>query len=97
MASLPPYLTDEEIEFITRPRTQGAARRRYFREVLQVRTEARPNGQPLVWRSDFEAKRRHEQDAANDGQRPSRDWSAFEKRVRYAGGEKTEGREPARA
>ena len=95
--SQPPYLTDEEVEFITRPRTQGAARLRYFREVLKVKAEPRPNGQPLVWRSDFETTRRREQDAANDGQRPSRDWSAFEKRVRYADGEKTEGREPARA
>ncbi len=95
--SQPPYLTDEEVEFITRPRTQGAARIRYFREVLKVQVEPRPNGQPLVWRSDFETTRRREQEAANDGRSPSRDWSAFEKRVGYVRGEKTQGRQPARA
>lgn len=61
-----PYLTDEEVEFITRPRTQGAARIKFFREVVKCRVEARPNGQPLVWRSDFDAARRPLAGAAND-------------------------------
>jgi hypothetical protein len=91
-----PYLTDEEIEHITDPLTQGAARIRYFREVLEVKVKPRPNGQPLVWRSDFDAARRREQEAANDG-RPSLDWSAFEERVKYGRGEKAKRREPARA
>src|SRR4051812_1815048 len=80
-----PYLTPEEIAAITEPLTQGAARIRYFRDVLKVKAAPKPNGQPLVWRSDFEAVRRLEQDAANDGAR-SRDWSAFEERVKCGRG-----------
>lgn len=91
-----PYLTAEEIADITEPLTQGAARIKYFKH-LGVKVEPKPNGQPLVWRQDFEAVRRREQQAANDGRPASRDWSEFEKRVRYGRGEKEKRREPARA
>lgn len=93
--SQPPYLTDEEIAGATDPLTQGAARIKFFRR-LGVKVEAKPNGQPLVWRADFETARR--QAAANDGRPVPPDWSAFEKKVRYGrDGAKTEGRQPARA
>ena len=90
-----PHLTDAEIADITAPLTQGAARIRFFRR-LGVKVEAKPNGQPLVWRSDFEAARR-QQDAANDARPVSRDWSAFEERVRYGRGSKEKRRQPAGA
>jgi hypothetical protein len=73
-----PFLTDEEIANATEPLTQGAARIKFF-ERLGVKVKAKPNGQPLVWRCDFELRR---QQAANDGRPASRDWTAFEKRVR---------------
>jgi hypothetical protein len=88
------HLSDDEIASITKPLTQGAARIKYFRR-LGVRAEARPNGQPLVLRIDFERRR---QEAANDSRKAAPDWTEFEKRVRYGrDGEKAEGRKPARA
>lgn len=51
-----PYLTDEEIAFLTKPLTQGAARCRYFRK-LGIKVDPRPDGQPLVGRAEFEAAR----------------------------------------
>lgn len=53
--SAPPYLTDDEIEHITAPLTQGAARCRFIRDQYRVTVKERPNGQPLVWRAEFEA------------------------------------------
>lgn len=90
-----PHLTDDEIASITEPLTQGAARIKYLRR-LGIKAEPKPNGQPLVWRSDFEAARRKAGEAANDSRPVARDWSKLEKKVRYGRGEKTEGREPAR-
>ena len=49
-----PYLTDAEIEEITKPLTQGAARIRYFKS-LGCKVKERPNGQPLVGRAEYEA------------------------------------------
>ena len=93
--SLPPYLTDAEIAHITEPRTQGAARIKFFRR-LGVKVEPRPNGQPLVWRANFEAARAAP--AANDAAAPAEpDWSGFRKKVRSDGGEKEKRRQPARA
>jgi hypothetical protein len=81
-----PYLSDDEIAEITRPLTQGAARIKFFRRI-GVRVEEQPNGQPLVWRSEFEAARHQ---AANE---PSgQDWSALESRVRYGRGKAAQGR-----
>lgn len=91
----PPHLTDAEIADITVPLTQGAARIKFF-ESIGVKARAKPNGQPLVWRKDFDAVR-SQVEAANDG-RPKADWTDFEKRVRYGrGGEKAKKREPAGA
>lgn len=45
----PPYLTDDEIAEICRPRTQGAAQIRYLRS-LGLKVERRGDGTPLVWR-----------------------------------------------
>jgi hypothetical protein len=93
--SLPPYLTDEEIAHITAPRTQGAARIKFFKR-LGVKAEPRPNGQPLVWRADFEAARAAP--AANDAAGAAEpDWSEFREKVRSHGGEKAKRRQPARA
>lgn len=54
--SLPPYLTEDEIAHITKPRTQGAARMRYL-QGLGLKVVARPNGQPLVIRTEWERLR----------------------------------------
>lgn len=89
------HLSDTEIADITKPLTQGAARIRYLRR-LGIKVEPKPNGQPLVWRSDFEAARRRAGEAANDTP-ARRDWSNLEKKVRYGRGEKAERRQPARA
>lgn len=90
-----PHLTDDEISSITAPLTQGAARIKFFRR-LGVKVEAKPNGQPLVWRADFEAARLPP--AANDapGAR-SRDWGQFDEKVRYGRGAKEKRRQPAGA
>ncbi len=91
-----PYLTDEEIEHITHPRTQGAARIRYLRNI-GVKCEPRPNGQPLVWRYDFEAAK--VAPAANDGRNsPTQNWAQLREKVQNGSrGEKTQRRQPARA
>jgi len=49
-----PYLTDAEVEEITKPLTQGAARIRYFKSI-GCKVKERPNGQPLVGRAEYEA------------------------------------------
>lgn len=91
-----PHLTDEEIASITEPLTQGAARINYLRR-LGIKAEPKPNGQPLVWRSDFEAARQRNTEAANDGRPVSRDWSEFDKKVAYGRGEKAKRRQSAGA
>lgn len=91
-----PDLTDEEIADITEPLTQGAARIKFFRR-LGVKVAAKPNGQPLVWRSDFEAAR-VAAPAANDAHgKQTRDWASFDKKVRYGRGPKEKRRQPAGA
>lgn len=59
-----PYLTDEEIAEICRPRTQGAAQIRYLRS-LGLRVSRRADGTPLVWLHDVE--RRQEARPAGEG------------------------------
>lgn len=48
-------LTAEEIERMTRPLTQGAARCRYLEREYGVKVKRAPNGQPVVARAEFEA------------------------------------------
>lgn len=47
------HLTDAELEAICRPLVQYAAQIRYLRR-LGLRVERRPDGSPLVWRSEWE-------------------------------------------
>jgi hypothetical protein len=94
--SLPPYLTDEEIEYITRPRTQGAARIKFFRRI-NVKVEARPNGQPLVWRVDYDAARLAGEAANDSAGNAVPDWTTFDNKVRYGSGTKAKRRQPAGA
>lgn len=49
----PPYLTDDEIAAICMPLVNGAARYRYLTK-LGMHAGRKPNGQPLVARSEFE-------------------------------------------
>lgn len=49
----PPYLSDEEIAEICRPLTMPAAQRRHLAR-LGLLVKAKPNGQPLVARAEFE-------------------------------------------
>jgi hypothetical protein len=85
-----PYLTDAEIADITAPLIQGAARIKFFREVVKCRVEAKPNGQPLVWRSDFDAARRPLTGAANDAAEAVQgaNAAALRDRLRYGRGQK---------
>ena len=48
------HLTDAELDDICRPLTQHAARVRYLRDVLKLPVARRPDGSPLVKRSDWE-------------------------------------------
>lgn len=93
MTTPPPYLTEEEIAELTKPLTQGAARIRKLR-AYGLTVEPKPNGQPLVWRTDLEAVRRREEAAANDIRTQRLDWTPFRNRVRYGrGGEKAQRRQ----
>lgn len=88
---LRPYLTDDEIEEITEPLTQGAARRKFFQKLLGIEIDKKPNGQPLVWRSDWEAGKRVRNaaasGAANDEQRSNgANFDALTNRVQYVRG-----------
>lgn len=47
-------LTDAEVDALCAGLVQNAAKVRYLREVLKVRCARRPNGRPLVLRSDLE-------------------------------------------
>jgi glutathione S-transferase len=79
--SLPPFLTDEEIERLTKPLTQGAARCRYLEREYKVLVRRDPNGQPIVGRAEFEAalmaQGRGAAPAANDGNVVSVDFDAL--------------------
>lgn len=50
----PPYLTDDEIAEICKPLVNGAARYRHITTKLGLHAGRKPNGQPLVARSEFE-------------------------------------------
>lgn len=49
-----PFLTDEEMDEICRPLTQGAAQIRYMQR-LGLIVKRRPDGTPLVGRAHYEA------------------------------------------
>ncbi|MDR6886083.1 MULTISPECIES: hypothetical protein [Variovorax] len=49
-----PFLTQAEIDQICEPLTQPGAQRRYLAEVLKLQVHEKPNGRPLVARSEFE-------------------------------------------
>ena len=49
----PPFLTDEEIDKICEPLTQGAAQIRLLKR-LGIKVQRKANGRPLVWRRDVE-------------------------------------------
>ena len=51
----PPYLTDDEIFEICRPRRQGAAQLRFLQS-LGIKAVRRADGTPLVWRCDVERR-----------------------------------------
>ena len=51
----PPYLTDDEIFEICRPRRQGAAQLRFLQS-LGIKAARRADGTPLVWRCDVERR-----------------------------------------
>lgn len=51
-----PILSDAEVDEICAGLTQAAAKVRYFREVLRVPVERKPNGRPLVRRVDWERR-----------------------------------------
>ena len=50
-----PYLTNEEIKGITEPLTQPAAIVRWFRANGFSDCKVKPNGLPLIYRSEFYA------------------------------------------
>lgn len=50
-----PYLTPEEIDEICKPLTQPAAQVRFMTQVLGLKVERKPGGEPLVWRVHLEA------------------------------------------
>ena len=50
----PPFLTDDEIAGICEGVQQAAAQRRYLQQTLRLVVHAKPNGRPLVARSEFE-------------------------------------------
>lgn len=52
----PPFLTDEEVYEICRPRRQGAAQLRYLLSI-GVKAVRRADGTPLVWRCDVDGSR----------------------------------------
>lgn len=53
IATLPPYLTDAEVDEICAGLKQNAAKVRYLRDVLRLPVERKPNGRPLVRRTDL--------------------------------------------
>lgn len=49
-----PYLTDDEIAGICEPLKRPAAQCRYLAEKLKLSVHRKPNGRPLIARSEFE-------------------------------------------
>jgi hypothetical protein len=49
-----PFLSDAEIDGICEPLKRPAAQRKYLSEALKLTVHQKPNGRPLVARSEFE-------------------------------------------
>lgn len=54
--ALPPVLSDSEVDDICAGLKQNAAKVRYLSGVLHVPVQRKPNGRPLVLRSDWERR-----------------------------------------
>ncbi|HEY0953289.1 MAG TPA: hypothetical protein VGE36_00925 [Roseateles sp.] len=67
-----PFLTDEEIDGICAGLRQPAAMVRYLRTVVKVPVERKPNGRPLVRRTDWD---RLNLQAQNDAPAEGPNWS----------------------
>jgi len=52
----PAVLSDAEIDDICAGLTQNAAKVRYLRDVLKIHVSRKPNGRPLVRRSDWDRR-----------------------------------------
>jgi len=57
-------LTDDEVDAICAGLVQNAAKLRYLRDVLKLRVDRRPNGRPLVRRTDWIAMHHEAQNAS---------------------------------
>jgi hypothetical protein len=57
-------LTDDEVDAICAGLVQNAAKLRNLREVLKLRVDRRPDGRPLVRRTDWIAAHQEAQNAA---------------------------------
>lgn len=53
-AALPPYLTDAEVGAMCEPLRQPAAQCRYLKDTLKLMIATKPNGRPLVLRTELE-------------------------------------------
>jgi hypothetical protein len=49
-----PYLTDDEIANICEPLKRPAAQCKYLADTLKLAVHRKPNGRPLIARSEFE-------------------------------------------
>lgn len=49
-----PFLSQTEIDAICEPLKQPGAQRKYLSKVLKLQVHEKPNGRPLVARSEFE-------------------------------------------
>lgn len=65
MSTPPVNLTDDEIDDICRPRTQGSAQIKYLRS-LGLRVERRIDGTPLVNRAHYNAVMTEARPAADE-------------------------------
>jgi hypothetical protein len=70
-----PWLSDEELGELCQPLEQAAAQIRYLRDTLHLHVERKPNGRPLLMRSELErvaGAGRVGAPAQNGGERPDR-------------------------
>ena len=49
-----PFLTDSEVAEICSPLVRATAQCKYLANVLKLKVHAKPNGRPLIARSEFE-------------------------------------------
>jgi hypothetical protein len=54
--AMPPVLSDADVDDICAGLKQNAAKARFLRDVLKVPVQRKPNGRPLVLRSDWERR-----------------------------------------